>query len=385
VRLSAAVAALALVAGCSAGPGSGTAGAFVPPPVPMAEPGANGEGTLNMVVWQGYAEDEWVKPFQKQTHCTVNVETAGSSDEMVADVKSGRYDVVSASGDASLRLIASGDVAPIDVSKVPSYAQIYPDLKNQPWNAVNNVPYGIPHGRGANVLIYNKDKVKPAPTSLGAIFQPDPTVTGHVSIYDSPISIADAALYLMRSQPALGIKDPYALDQTQFDATVALLTKQRAAVTDYWSNTGEQQTAFHKSADLIGSGWQVVVNKLGSQGDKQIATATPVEGTTGWSDSWMVTATAQDLTCSYEWLNYITSPSVNAQVAEYFGEAPANSQACSKTQDPKFCQAFHADDKAYWDNVWYWKTPTAHCLDNSDRTCVPYSKWVAAWNKIKQQ
>jgi putative spermidine/putrescine transport system substrate-binding protein len=385
VRLSAAFAALTLVAGCSSGPGSGKAGAFVPPPVPMAEPGPFAEGNLDMVVWDGYAENQWVVPFEKQTRCTVHADVAGSSDEMVADVKSGRYDVVSASGDASLRLIASGDVAPIDVSKVPSYAQIYPDLTNQPWNSVNHVPYGIPHGRGANVLIYNKDKVNPAPTSLGAVFQPDPSVSGHVSVYDSPISIADAALYLMKSEPALGITNPYALDQNQFDATVALLTKQRAAVTDYWSTTGEQKTAFAKGADVIGTGWQVVVNGLAGNGVKQVATVKPAEGSTGWSDTWMVSATAKNPTCAYDWLNYISSPSVNAQVAEYFGEAPANSQACAKTVDPKFCTTFHADDKSYWDNVWYWTTPTAHCLDGSNRSCVPYSQWVAAWNKIKHQ
>jgi putative spermidine/putrescine transport system substrate-binding protein len=338
-----------------------------------------------MVVWDGYAESQWVAPFVRQTGCHVNAETAGSSDEMVADVKSGRYDLVSASGDAGLRLIASGDVAPVDVAKVPSYAQIYGSLKGKPWNSVNGVPYGIPHGRGANLLIYNKGKVNPAPTSLGAVFQPDPSVAGHVSVYDSPISIADAALYLMHSQPALGIKDPYALDATQFNATVALLTKQRSAVTDYWSNTANQQAAFAKGADVIGTGWQVVVNGLANSGHKDVTTVKPVEGTTGWSDTWMVTSTAKNPTCAYKWLDYITSPTVNAEVAEYFGEAPANSQACAKTSDPGFCATYHADDQSYWDNVWYWKTPTTRCLDGSDRTCVPYSQWVAAWNKIKQQ
>ena len=383
-RLAAAVAALALVAGCSTGAGSGMPGAFVPPPVPMAEPGAAAEGDLYMVVRDGYAENQWVEPFQKQSGCTVHADTAGSSDEMVADVKSGRYDVVSASGDASLRMIASGDVAPVDVSKVPGYAQIYPDLKNQPWNAVNGVPYGIPQGRGANVLIYNTAKVKTAPTSLGAVFDPDPSVAGHVSVYDSPITIADAALYLMHAQPGLQIKNPYALDQSQFAAAVAVLTKQRAAVADYWPDTAAQQAGFTKGADTIGTGWQVVANGLQSSGYKDIATATPAEGTTGWSDTWMVSSTAKDVTCAYKWLAYISTPAVNAQVAQYAGEAPANEQACALAARG-FCTAYHADDKAYWQNVYYWTTPTAHCLDDSGRACVPYSQWVVAWNRIKQQ
>jgi len=384
-RLAAVGAAVALVAACSSGPGAGTPGAFVAPPVPMAEPGNAAEGELSMVVWDGYAENQWVLPFQNQTHCTVHADTAGSSDEMVADVKSGRYDVVSASGDASLRMIASGDVAPVDVSKVPGYSQIYPTLLNKPWNSAGGVPYGVPQGRGANVLIHNTDKVKPAPTSLASVFAPGATTAGHVSVYDSPITIADAALYLMKAQPSLGIKNPYALNTDQFNAAVAVLTKQRSAVADYWPDPAAQQAAFAKGADTIGTGWQVVVNGLQSSGHRDIATVKPSEGTTGWSDTWMVTSMAKNLTCAYKWLDYISSAPVNAQVAEYFGEAPANSQACTKTKDPHFCATYHADDPAYWKDVYYWTTPTARCLDDSGGTCVAYSQWVAAWNRIKQQ
>ena len=384
-RVSAVLAALALVTACSSGGDSTAPAAFVPPPVPMVEPGAQPEGELNLVVWAGYAETAWTAPFTQQTGCKVNAIAAGNSDEMVADVKSGQYDVVSASGDAGLRLIASGDVAPVDVSKIPSYAQIYPSLKDRPWNSAGGVPYGVPHGRGANVLLYNKDKIKKPPTSWGAVFNPDPSVAGHVTDYDSPLSIADAALYLMHSQPSLEIKNPYSLDQKQFDAAVALLTKQRTAVGSYWSDTAAQQADFAKGADLIGTSWQVVVNGLVASGHKNLATVKPVEGVTGWSDTWMITAGAKNPTCAYKWLDYISSPKVNAQVAEYFGEAPANSQACDKTSDPGFCAAFHADDQAYWDNVWFWTTPTARCLDGrSNVTCVPYSQWVSAWNRIKQ-
>jgi putative spermidine/putrescine transport system substrate-binding protein len=382
-RLAAAVAALALVAGCSSSPGSAAGGAFVAPPIPTAEPGTSSEGDLYMVVWDGYAENQWIAPFQKQSGCTVHAETAGSSDEMVADVKSGRYDVVSASGDASLRMIASGDVAPVDVSKVPSYAQIYPTLKNRPWNSADGVPYGIPQGRGANVLIYNKAKVNPAPTSLSAVFAPDPAVAGHVSVYDSPITIADAAVYLMQSQPALGITNPYALDQNQFDAAVAVLTKQRAAVADYWPDTGAQQAAFTHGGDTIGTGWQSVVNGLQGSGYKDIVGAKPAGGTTGWSDTWMVSSTAKNLTCAYKWLGYVTSPAVNAQVAQYVGEAPANAQACAL--EAKFCAAYHAADESYWADVHMWVTPTAKCQDGRTGGCVAYPQWVAAWNRIKQQ
>lgn len=384
-RLAAALAVGVLVAGCSDGPATTPPGAFIPPPIPVVEPGPQGEGAVNLVVWAGYAEKSWTEPFTRATGCKVNATVAGNSDEMVADVKSGQYDVVSASGDASLRLIASGDVAPIDVGKIPSYAQIYPSLKNKPWNSVAGVPYGVPHGRGANVLVYNKDKVKVPPTSLGAIFDPDPTVAGHVTVYDSPISIADAALYLMHSQPGLEIKNPYALDRVQFNAAIGVLTKARPAVGAFWSDTNTQQTDFEKGASLVGTSWQVVLNGLAHDNHKEIVAVKPVEGVTGWSDTWMIAAGAKNPTCAYKWLDYITSPSVNAKVAEFFGEAPANSQACTKTTDAGFCATYHADEKDYWDNVWYWTTPTARCQDGSERTCVPYSEWVTAWNRIKQK
>ena len=385
-RLSAAVAVVALLAACSDGPAGTAPGDFGPPPIPMAEPAAAAEGQVNLVVWAGYADKSWTEPFTSQTGCKVNATEAGSSDEMVADVKSGQYDVVSASGDASLRLIASGDVAPIDVAKVPSYAQIYSTLKDQPWNTVAGVHYGVPHGRGANVLVYNKDKVTTPPTSLGAIFDPDPTVAGHVTVYDSPISIADAALYLMVHQPSLGIKNPYALDRNQFNATIALLTRLQPAIGHYWSDTTTQLNDLMNGTDLVGTSWQVVLNTLAGKVRKDIVAVQPVEGVTGWSDTWMIAAGAKNPTCAYKWLDYITSPAVNAKVAEFYGEAPANSQACAKTTDPGFCATYHADDKAYWDNVFYWTTPTARCLDKrTDVTCVPYSDWVTAWNRIKQK
>ena len=125
-----------------------------------------GEGALNIIVWAGYAENgsndktvDWVNPFTKATGCKVNAKTAGTSDEMVSLMKTGGYDGVSASGDATLRLIYGGQVAPVNTALVPNYKTISPFLKNQQWNSANGTMYGIPHGWGANVLAYNAAKV----------------------------------------------------------------------------------------------------------------------------------------------------------------------------------------------------------------------------------
>jgi spermidine/putrescine-binding protein len=394
----AAVTAMTLVAaGCGGGDGGGTssggggnAAGFNPPNIPAAQSVGQGEGQVNLVAWAGYAEDgsndksvDWVTPFEKQTGCQVNTKVAGTSDEMVSLMKTGQYDAVSASGDASLRLIASGDVAPVNTSLVPNYADVFPGLKNKPWNTVNGKQYGIPHGRGANLLMWRTDKVKPAPDSWGVVFDANSPYKGKVTAYDSPIYIADAALYLMNTQPALGIKNPYALDQKQFDAAVNLLKQQKTVIGEYWSDYTKEVQAFKSGDSVVGTTWQVIANL--AEGEKAPVDVTlPKEGSTGWSDTWMVAAKAKHPNCAYKWLDWIVSPKVNAQVAEWFGEAPSNSKACQETAEKTHCDTFHAADEPYWTKVHYWNTPIAQCLDGrKDVQCVDYSKWTQAWTSIK--
>ncbi|MBD2899489.1 ABC transporter substrate-binding protein [Actinomadura nitritigenes] len=393
----AAAAALAIglaAAGCGGDSGDKASGAgqggFTVPKVPMQKSLGQGEGQVNLVAWAGYAEDgsnektvDWVHPFEKQTGCKVNTKIAGTSDEMVALMKTGQYDTVSASGDASLRLIASGSVAPVNTALVPNYADIFAGLKNKPWNSVNNVAYGIPHGRGANLLMWRTDKVKQAPDSWGAVFDANSPYKGKVTAYDSPIYIADAALYLMSARPELGIKDPYALDQKQFDASVALLKQQRGIIGEYWSDYTKAVQSFKSGDTLLGTTWQVITNYV-EAAKAPVKAIVPKEGSTGWSDTWMVAAKAKHPNCAYQWMNYIVSPKANAQVAEWFGEAPANAKACQETADKKFCDTFHATDETYFSKVHFWTTPIAQCLDGRKNVkCVDYSKWTQAWTAIK--
>ncbi|MGY0055935.1 ABC transporter substrate-binding protein [Streptomyces sp. LZ34] len=349
-----------------------------------------GEGKVNIIAWAGYAEDgsndpkaDWVHPFEKKTGCQVNTKVAGTSDEMVSLMKTGQYDTVSASGDATLRLIASGDAAPVNTKLVPNYKDIFPGLKMRPFNSKNGQMYGIPHGRGANLLMYRTDKVKPAPDSWRAVFDDADAYRGHVTAYDSPIYIADAALYLMQSKPSLGIKDPYALDRTQLDAAVALLKKQHKAVGEYWSDYQKEITAFKGGDSVIGTTWQVIANL--AQADKApVKAVLPKEGATGWSDTWMVSTKAEHPNCAYKWLDWIVSPKVNAQVAEYFGEAPANAKACARTADPRHCAVYHAADESYYQRVHFWTTPIKQCLDGrKNTTCTDYAQWTRAWTEIK--
>jgi putative spermidine/putrescine transport system substrate-binding protein len=348
-----------------------------------------GEGQVNLIAWAGYVEDgstdpsvDWVTPFEQQTGCKVNVTIGNTSDEMVTLMKTGNFDGVSASGDATLRLIAGGDVDPVNVDLVPNYKDIFPALKDQPHNTVDGVHYGIPHGRGANILMWRTDVVSPEPDSWGAVFDANSPYKGKVTAYDSPIYIADAALYLMKTQPSLNITNPYELDEDQFNAAVDLLKQQRTIIGEYWSDYTKEQSAFAGGNSVLGTTWQVITNLL--EADKvPVKAILPKEGATGWSDTWMLSSKAKHPNCMYKWMDWIVSPQANAQVAEWFGEAPANSKACDQTSDPNFCTVYHADDEAYFDQVWYWTTPQKNCLDDRGDVCKDYSEWTQAWTEIK--
>jgi putative spermidine/putrescine transport system substrate-binding protein len=355
------------------------------------------EGEVDLISWAGYVEDgsndpkvDWVSDFEKQTGCQVKNKIAGTSDEMVQLMRTGQYDGVSASGNATLRLVEGGDVSPVNVDLVPNYADVFPDLKDQPYNTFDGVNYGVPHGRGANLLMWNSNDVKPAPTSWDVMFDPKKAAAykGKISAYDDPIYIADAALYLKAHQPDRGITDPYELDENQFNAAVDLLKQQRQFVGEYWSDYAKQISAFTNGDDEVGTTWQYQYFTLKADG-QPVATIganhdfLPSEDATGWSDTWMISSQAAHPNCMYLWMNHILDPKVQAQVAEWFGEAPANSKACSFTSDPKFCDNYHAADPGFWKRVYYWKTPSSNCGDDRGDVCKNYNDWVSAWTEIK--
>jgi putative spermidine/putrescine transport system substrate-binding protein len=350
----------------------------------------DGEGSLKIVAWAGYAEDgstdpayNWVKPFEDETGCKTEVKVANTSDEMFQLMSTNEYDGVSASGDSSVRLIDAGLVAPVNVDLIKNYADLSPFLKDQSYNSRDGVNYGVPHGWGANLLMWNTDVVQPDPDSWGSVFDPSSPYKGKVTAYDAPIYIADAALYLMKTQPDLGIKDPYSLTKDQFDAAVALLKEQRGIVGEYWSNYAVSQQAFEQGTSVIGTTWQVIANLAVANG-AHLKTVLPKESSTAWSDTWMVSSKAAHPNCMYKWMDYITSPEVQAQVAYYFGEAPANPKACAMiTDDPTHCDVYHTTDEAFYKSLYFWATPRKECLDGSGSNCVPFSEWIKAWTEIK--
>ena len=273
--------------------------------VACASPAVAGEGALNMVVWEGYAQDDWVKPFEQQTGCMVNHKYAGSSDEMVALMRQGgsQYDLVSASGDASLRLIFGHNVAPIDIQQVPAWKDLVPDLQSPAFNTVHGTHFGISYEWGPNILLWNAAKITTTPKSWSALY--DPANAGQITVPDNAIQIADAALYLSHTQPALGISDPYELNAAQMDAVVALLQKQKPLLKKYWALASDEVDLFRNGDASIGAAWPYMTNTLREAGAK-VAETIPDEGATGWADSWMVPPMRRIL--SVPWRGSISSP-----------------------------------------------------------------------------
>jgi putative spermidine/putrescine transport system substrate-binding protein len=376
------VAAAAVVAGCGGGGSSGGSAASASKlPTSIGK----GEGKLNVIAWEGYTQPQWVKPFEKQTGCQVNAKYAGSSDEMVTLMRQGggsQYDLVSASGDASLRLIRGGNVQPVNVNLIPGYQDFIPQLKSPPHNTVGGKHYGISLQWGPNTLLYNTKKVGAAPTSWSAIY--DPKYKGEITVPDNPIQIADAALYLSKKQPSLGIKDPYELTEQQLDAAVNLLKQQRPLIRKYWALASDEIDLFKNGDAVIGASWpyQTITLQAAKAPVKDLI---PQEGATGWADTWMLSSHAQHPNCAYMWMKWVSTPKVQAEQAISFGETPANTKACpimDKLQKGA-CAQYHANAPAtYFNSIRFWKTPTRDC-GNGKQDCTDYTTWQQKWTEIK--
>ncbi len=377
-------AALLVLAGCSSDGQAGD-GLFIDvPDIPMAEELGEPEGQLDIVAWSGFVEPAWADQFTEDTGCVVNRRVAGTSDEMVTLMRTGEYDLVSASGDASLRLIAAGDVAPINLDLIPNFGDdIVEGMKGQIYDTINGQSYGVPIGRGANILQYNSEVVTEVPESWSVVWETDSPYAGQITAYDAPIYIADAAVYLMYHEPELGITNPYALDQTQLDAAIELLKRQNTIVSEYWADPVAQITSFVGGTTVVGTSWEVL--RKFTEDTEKFQGVLPIEGSTGWSDAWMLSSQSDSVNCAYLWMDYTSAADVNGQIAMNFGMAPANAAFCETSEEAAaHCEQFNATDEEYFSNVWYWTTPIEQCVDGrTDVECTNFQQWTQAWLTVK--
>ena len=346
-----------------------------------------GEGEVSIVAWPGYiergetaAEFDWVTGFEEATGCKVNVKTANTSDEMVALMNEGGFDLVTASGDASLRMVAGKRVQEINTDLIPSWSEIDDRLKEAPWHFVDGKHFGTPYMWGPNVLMYNTEIFGDSPpTSWNVVFEeqtlPDGgTNAGRVQAYDGPIHVADAALYLMHHQPELGIASPYELNPDQYAVALDLLRQQRKLVSRYWHDAFIQIDDFKNEGMAASGSWPFQVNLLQGDGEP-IASVVPVEGATGWADTTMMHVDAEHPNCAYMWMEHTLSSNLMSDLSVWFGANPAVLAACSDgrgMQTPEGCTRNGLDD---FDKIHFWQTPVTNCASQGE--CVPYYRWVS--------
>ncbi len=345
-----------------------------------------GEGEVDIVAWPGYIERgesdpayDWVTKFEKDTGCKVTVKTAATSDEMVTLMNQGGFDLVTASGDASLRLVAGGKVQPINVDLIKSWPTIDDRLKDAPWYTVDGVRYGVPYQWGPNVLMYNTDTFgDQPPTSWSVVFEeqtlPDgKSNKGRVQAYDGAIYVADAATYLMAKKPELGIKDPYELSEDQYAAVMELLKAQRQLIGRYWHDAMVQVDDFTNEGVVASSSWPFQVNLLKSQG-AHVDSVVPEEGATGWADTTMMHVDAAHPNCAYMWIEHSLDPKMQGDLAAWFGSVPVVPAACKGNEllTDEGCAINGFDN---FDKIHFWKTPIGKCT--TQENCVPYSRWVS--------
>jgi putative spermidine/putrescine transport system substrate-binding protein len=345
------------------------------------------EGQVNIVAWPGYIERgetdkafDWVTKFEQASGCKVNVKTANTSDEMVALMNEGGFDLVTASGDASLRLVAGDRVQPINTDLIPSWKTVDERLQSAPWHTVDGVHYGVPYMWGPNVLMYNTEVFKEPPTSWNVVFEemtlPDgKSNKGRVQAYDGPIHIADAAQYLMFHKPELKITSPYELNEEQYKAALDLLRVQRELTSRYWHDAFIQIDDFKNEGVVASGSWPFQVNLLKADG-QPVASTIPQEGATGWADTTMMHVDAANPNCSYLWMEHTLSSNLQSDLAVWFGANPSVPAACTDGRGMSTAESCAANGMDDFEKIRFWTTPVSNC-SQGDGACVPYYRWVS--------
>ncbi|TYK48283.1 ABC transporter substrate-binding protein [Actinomadura decatromicini] len=390
VKAGAAVAVAAAVALALAAAGLGGGGGD-DEPVGVAKVASTlgpGEGMLNLLALPGSIESggtdprvDWVTPFQERTGCKVGLKVVKTPEHMADLMRDDdrRYDGVAAPPEVAGRLVAENRVAPVNTDLVDGYKKLEPKLRGLLRR--NGKTYGVPYAWSANLLMYDTRAVPP-PSGWSALFDPAQArrYSGKIVMRDSPLAIAEAALYLRARDRKLKIRDPYSLTPAQLAAAGRVLTRQRPHVEEYWARPADAVSAFAGGRAVLGQAGPYQVDVL-NRASRPIQGVLPSEGVTGWMDAWMIGARVQHPNCMYQWLQWTASPDVQQQVAEWTGVAPANPQACSGDRlKPGFCAAYHVGDRDYLEKIVFAHAPTKACDAKAKKNdCTDYAEWTKTW------
>jgi spermidine/putrescine-binding protein len=325
--------------------------------------------TLNLLVWEGYADPSFVRSFEDKYHCKVAASYMGSSDELVAKLRggsAGTYDVISPSSDVATLIAMAGLAVPLDLAKVPSYSQLTPKLTGMPLVKSGGKVYGVPFTWGPNPLLYDTSAFTAPPQSWAVLW--DPKYRGKISVWDDLSTVYMAAQILGYDHP-----DPnalYNLSDAQLDAVKAKLLALKPNIRKIWSTGGELTNLFQNHEVVAAMGWPLMTNQL-RKANFPIGETIPSENTTGWIDHLMITSASDNKDLAYNFLAYMIEAQTQKQVTNVTGYIPANPGAAQfMTADEK--RNLHLDDvDNYQKRIYFWQN-------------VPRrAKYNQIWNEVK--
>lgn len=325
--------------------------------------------TLRIIGWEGYMDASVTEEFTKRTGYNVVATYCGTSDEMYAKIKAGggqTYDLVTASGDLTRRLFDAGLIAPIDLTKVPNYKNLFPLFQNAPYNTFDGKNYGVSIAWGPDLLIYDPEQVTDAEASTWMTFF-DPKFKGLVSVNDYSIFLADIKLWFK------GPKDLFKIDKAELQNDIKpKLFPLKQQIRKFWTSQGELAQLFEGKEIALAWGWPVTLTTLEKDGFKVKATV-PKEGTTGWSDSWMLIKGSPNSAIALEWMNYMLEGEAQKKMAAVSGYWPVSKEIVPLLNEQEKT-AYHIGDlDAYFKTIHFWET-----VPNLDQ-------WDALWNEFKSQ
>ena len=286
----------------------------------------------------------------------------------------GGFDLVTASGDASLRLIRGGRVQEVNTDLVPSWSAVDPRLQNAPWHTVDGKHYGVPYQWGSNVLMYNTNVFEEPPDSWEVVFA-ETTLgdgqsnKGRVQAFDGPIYVADAALYLKMHDPSLGITDPYALNRDQFKAALDLLREQRKLVGKYWHDAFIQIDDFKNEGVVASSRVGPSRSTCCAPRASRSAASFPKEGATGWADTTMLHVDAEHPNCAYMWLEHSLSKATQGDLAAWFGSVPARLDGLRRQRAARAETGCATNGRDNFEKIAFWRTPEDEVREATASAC----------------
>jgi putative spermidine/putrescine transport system substrate-binding protein/spermidine/putrescine transport system substrate-binding protein len=325
--------------------------------------------TLNLLVWEGYADPRFVKGFEEAHRCRVTASYMGSSDELVAKLRggsAGNYDVVSPSSDVATMIAKAGLATALDLTKIPTYSQLSPQLRSLPLVKIEGKTYGVPFMWGPDPLLYDASAFRAPPESWSILW--DSKYKGRISVWDDLSTVYMAAQLLGYDQPDPG--QLYNLTDQQLENVKKKLLELKPNIRKIWSTGGELTNLFENHEVVLAMGWPLMTNDLRKRGFP-IGETIPRENTTGWIDHLMITAASDHKDLAYEFLEYMVQPKTQKAATDVTGYIPANPQAAQfMTADEK--RNLHLDDvDGYYKRLYFWQN-------------VPRrDKYNQIWNEVK--